>query len=54
MKNKINSYFAALLVTIAGAGATLLIVHIATTDTLAATVYGSEGALLAQHPYAKP
>ncbi len=42
MKDKINSYFAVLLVTIAGSGATLLIVHIANSDTLAATFAGSE------------
>lgn len=42
MKDKINSYFAVLLITIAGSGATLLIVHIATSDTLAATFAGSE------------
>lgn len=37
MKNTLNTYFAVLLVTLAGAGATMLIVHIATTDVLAAT-----------------
>lgn len=39
MKEKINSYFAVLLITIAGAGATLLIVHIANTgDSYMASV----------------
>ncbi len=32
MKEKINTYFATLIVTIAGAGATLLIVHVASAD----------------------
>ncbi len=32
MKAKINSYFAVLIVTIAGAGATMLIVHVATAN----------------------
>lgn len=42
MKDKINSYFAVLLITIAGAGATLLIVHIAVSDTLTMTISGNE------------
>ncbi|HVB20007.1 MAG TPA: hypothetical protein VNF51_01815 [Candidatus Paceibacterota bacterium] len=42
MKEKINTYFAILLVTIAGSGAALLIVHVATTDAIAATFGGSE------------
>lgn len=33
MKDKINAYFAVLLITIAGAGAASLIVHIAFADT---------------------
>lgn len=33
MKEKINAYFAILVITIAGAGATLLIVRVATADT---------------------
>ncbi|MDE2173425.1 MAG: hypothetical protein KGJ31_02395 [Patescibacteria group bacterium] len=33
MKDKINSYFAVLLITIAGAGATMIIVRVANTDT---------------------
>lgn len=33
MKDKINTYFAILLVTIAGAGAALLIVHISVAKT---------------------
>ncbi|MDE1919472.1 MAG: hypothetical protein KGH56_03465 [Patescibacteria group bacterium] len=42
MKNTINSYFAILLITIAGAGATWLIVHVATANALTTTVGGSE------------
>jgi hypothetical protein len=42
MKDKINSYFAILLVTIAGAGATWFIVHIASDNALASTMGGSE------------
>lgn len=43
MKEKINSYFAILLITIAGAGAALLIVHIAYSDAFD-TFGGSEAA----------
>ena len=43
MKEKINTYIAVLLITIAGGGATLLIVHIGTSDVLATTLQGSEG-----------
>lgn len=42
MKDRINSYFAILIITIAGSAATFLIVHIATTDALAANFGGSE------------
>lgn len=42
MKTTLNSYIAILLITIAGAGATFVIVHVATTDTLAATINGNE------------
>lgn len=42
MKDKINTYMAVLLITIFGGGATLLIVHIATSDTIAVTFSGSE------------
>ena len=41
MKDKINSYFAILIITIAGAGATTLIVHVAGSQTLIATMQGS-------------
>lgn len=34
MKDKINTYFAVLLITIAGAGATVLIVHVANASTV--------------------
>lgn len=37
MKSKVNSYLAILLITIAGAGAALLLVHVATSNTFAAT-----------------
>lgn len=33
MKEKINTYFAILIITITGAGAALLIIHVANTDT---------------------
>lgn len=39
MTAKINSYFAVLIITLAGAGAALLIVRVATTDTFAMTGY---------------
>lgn len=42
MKDRINSYAAVLLVTIAGAGATLLIVHVAFANNFATTFAGSE------------
>ena len=42
MKDRINSYFAILLITIAGAGATLIIVHVANTTRLGKIVNGSE------------
>ena len=41
MVGKLNSYFAVLLITIAGAGATMIIVHIAYANTFN-IVYGSE------------
>jgi len=42
MKNTINSYFAVLIVTIAGAGAALLIIHVAYSNTFAAALGGNE------------
>ena len=42
MKDRINSYFAILLITVAGAGATLIIVHVANTTRLSTIVNGSE------------
>lgn len=42
MKDKINSYFAVLIIVIAGTGAVLLIIHIATANTLPTTFGGSE------------
>ncbi len=38
MKNTINTYFAILLVTIAGAGAALLIVHVALANSFEVTM----------------
>ncbi len=40
MKDKINTYFAILLITIAGASATMIIVHVSYSNMLSAT--GSE------------
>lgn len=57
MKDRINSYFAVLLITVAGAGATLLITHIANTDTdkLSQIVIGNEKNYDAlQHSILKP
>ena len=42
MKDKINSYFAVLLIVIAGAGATWLIVHVVYANTFSIMVSGSE------------
>lgn len=42
MKDRINSYFAILCITIIGGGAALLIVHIGTTDVIALTVANNE------------
>lgn len=39
MTAKINSYFAVLIITLAGAGAALLIVRVATMDTFATAGY---------------
>jgi hypothetical protein len=41
-KDTINSYFAILIITIAGAGASLLIIHISNANNLAATFACSE------------
>lgn len=38
MRYKINAYFAALLVTIIGAGASLILVHVAFTNTFETTL----------------
>ncbi len=42
MKDKLNSYLAILLITIAGSGAALLIVRVATDNVLTATIQGNE------------
>ena len=41
MKNTINTYFAVLLITIAGSGATLLIVHVALANSFEVTMAGN-------------
>jgi len=41
MRGKVNSYFAALTITVAGAVATMLITHLANSDTLATSFEGS-------------
>ena len=42
MKGKINFYISLLIITLAGAGATLLIVHVADANNFASTLGGSE------------
>lgn len=42
MKDTVNTYFAVLLLTIAGSGAALLIVHIGTTDVIATAFASNE------------
>jgi len=42
MKDKVNTYFAVLLITVAGAAAAWLIVHFTYTETLTAIFNGSE------------
>jgi len=37
MKHKVNAYFAVLLITVAGAGAALLLIHVVTSNTFATT-----------------
>lgn len=44
MKFKINTYFATLLVTVVGAGASLIIIHVANANTFVTTMGGSEAA----------
>ncbi|HUY62492.1 MAG TPA: hypothetical protein VMV50_01715 [Candidatus Paceibacterota bacterium] len=41
MKEKINTYFAILIITVAGAGASLIIIHTANANVTALT-FGSE------------
>ena len=57
MKYKLNAYLAALFVTVAGAGATMIIVHVATDYAISSTFGGSETvyaplqrSILNQHP----
>lgn len=42
MKDKINTYFAILLITIAGSGAALIITHVGTTNVIEKAFAGSE------------
>jgi len=42
MKERINMYIAALIITLAGAGAATLIIHIAYSNTLPTVLGGSE------------
>lgn len=43
MKDRINSYFAILLITIAGAGAALLIIRVAYANTFNIVTIGDSG-----------
>lgn len=43
MKEKINSYFAILLITIAGAGASMIIIHVAYADLSSFAVVSNGG-----------
>jgi hypothetical protein len=47
MKYRLNAYFAVLLVTVAGASAALVIVHVATTDIVNTAMQGTEGSYAA-------
>jgi hypothetical protein len=49
MKDKINTYFAILIVTLFGAGATMIIVHVAFSSTIVA-VYGNQTVLYTYLP----
>lgn len=49
MKEKVNSYFAVLLITITGAWATLTIVHVAYSNVPAFITSGSGGNLVSSH-----
>ncbi len=42
MKEKINAYFAVLLITVFGAGAASIIVHVASADTMT-SMYAYDG-----------
>lgn len=42
MKEKVNTYLAILFITIAGSGAALLIIHVATDNMLTQNVQGNE------------
>lgn len=47
MKEKINTYFAILIITIAGSGAAWIIIHTATTNVSYPVVAGSEASYTA-------
>ena len=42
MTFRINTYFATLLITVAGAAAAMLIIHVAYANTFEVTIVGSE------------
>ncbi len=47
MKEKMNTYIAVLFITVAGSGAALLIVHIATTDVANSTFHSNQASYAA-------
>lgn len=47
MKDKINSYFAVLLITIAGAGASMIIIHVAYANTFEVMMVSNQAAYAA-------
>ena len=49
MKEKINAYFAVLLITVFGAGAASIIVHVANTDPMT-SMSGYEGTYVPSYP----
>lgn len=48
MTFRINTYFATLLITLIGAGASLIIIHVAYANTFEITIGGSEASYI-QH-----
>ncbi|MDD2657317.1 MAG: hypothetical protein PHD04_01485 [Candidatus Pacebacteria bacterium] len=47
MKDRVNAYLGILFITIVGAGASLIIVHIGTTDAVNSAMQGTEGSYAA-------